>query len=138
MSPLHTKRPSIFARENSLWAAPFDVDRLELTGDPIRVLEAVRVHPGTGLAQFAVAANGSLVYVPTGVAPSGSTLVWVDRRGDTIAVEAHRKTYGERPRRATTPSLNEFGRRFSTGTSSRKSAERPCTSIRSCKRRIMS
>ena len=69
------------------------MDRLELTGDPIPVLEGVRVHPGTGLAQFAVAANGSLVYLPTRVAPSGSALVWMDRQGNEEPVAAERRPY---------------------------------------------
>ena len=52
----------VFAREDSVWGAPFNLNRLQVTGDPVPVLEGVRVG-GSGFAQFAVADNGSLVYV---------------------------------------------------------------------------
>ena len=74
----------MFARGDSLWAVPFDVDRLELTGDPFLVLEGMELSPGFDVAQFDVAPGGNLVYVPGGAAGSGDTqrsVVWVDRQG---------------------------------------------------------
>ncbi len=55
----------VFARANgSLWAAPFDVDRLTITREPTPLsLTAFRLSP-VASAQFSVAANGSLAYVP--------------------------------------------------------------------------
>ena len=53
----------VFARgDGSLWAVPFDLDGLDLTGSPIRIVEDVRVFP-SGAAQFTLARDGSLVYV---------------------------------------------------------------------------
>ena len=55
----------VFGRADSLWAVPFDSDRLEVTGTPTPVLEGVQVddRPGTiGLANFALAGDGTLVY----------------------------------------------------------------------------
>ena len=71
----------VFARENALWAVPFDADTLSVTGDAVPVLEGVAIGT-TGYAHITVAGNGSLAYVP-GVAGTGQgrTLVWVDRDG---------------------------------------------------------
>ena len=52
----------VFAREDSLWAVPFDAERLEVTGSPTRLVEGVRVGID-GLANFSLAGNGSLVYM---------------------------------------------------------------------------
>ena len=82
----------VFARENALWAVPFDVDRLELTGDPVPVVEGVTTG-ASGFAQFWVARNGSLVYLTGGVAPAARRLVWVDREGNEELVAAEPRPY---------------------------------------------
>ena len=70
----------LFAREDSVWAAPFDADRLEVTGEAVPVLEDVDFS-GAGLSRFAVADNGSLVYLPNRGGGVGGSPVWVDREG---------------------------------------------------------
>ena len=55
----------VFARANSLWAIPFDLEQLRVTAEPTPLLEDVQVNNG-GLAQFAVAEDGALVYAPSG------------------------------------------------------------------------
>ena len=42
-------------------AVPFDLERLEVTGDPVPLLEGVMTGP-TGVVQFSLSANGSLLY----------------------------------------------------------------------------
>ncbi len=72
----------IFAREDSLWATPFDTALAEITVPPVPVLTDERVTTG-GPAQIAVADNGTLVYVPHSAmdaTPEG-TLVWVSPDG---------------------------------------------------------
>jgi serine/threonine-protein kinase len=73
----------VFAREGSLWAATFDVERRAVTGPPMRLPEELQVNLG-GLAIFDIGGNGSLVYRPGGVG-SGEQfqMVWVDREGRT-------------------------------------------------------
>lgn len=74
----------VYGVDGTLRAVPFDPDRLEVTGDPVPVLEGVITHP-LGAAHFSVAADGSLVYLSGGgSAFSESTLVWVDRQGNEI------------------------------------------------------
>jgi serine/threonine-protein kinase len=64
--------------EGTLMAAPFDLERLELTGNSVPVLQEVR-SSGTGSTQYAFSLDGTLVYVPD----SGNLaqLVWVGRNG---------------------------------------------------------
>jgi len=78
----------------SLWAVPFDIDRLEVTGEPTPLPEEIRVRGSLGLAQFALAADGSLFYVP-GAPLSGSSFVWVDREGNEEPVAAMSQDYQE-------------------------------------------
>jgi serine/threonine-protein kinase len=69
----------IFVREGRLFAAAFDVERLELTGSPVPVLEEVRTGPTTGGVQFAFSNTGTAVYrVGAGVA---RPMAWIDRAG---------------------------------------------------------
>ena len=96
----------VYATPGRLWAVAFDIDALEVTGDPVPLVDNV-VTKGTGAADFALSDTGSLVYV-MGVAAAGSgesTLVWVDRDGreETLPLPAAR--YG-------TPRLSPDGRRL--------------------------
>ncbi len=54
----------LFARETTLFAKPFDADRIESTGEPSPVLEGVGVNPNSGGALFVVADDETLAYVP--------------------------------------------------------------------------
>jgi WD40 repeat protein len=65
---------------DGVWALPFDLSRLEPTGEPFPI--------ATGGAVPSVAANGSLLYAPTRMA-RGAKLVWVlpDGTVDGTAVE---------------------------------------------------
>ena len=71
----------LFAQEASLWAVPFDVERLEVTGAPVPVVDGVSVSAASGAAHFAVAHNGTLVYARGEATDIALTLVWVDRTG---------------------------------------------------------
>ena len=65
----------------SLMAVRFDTDRLEMIGDPVRVLDGVRIEAG-GSVQFDFADNGSAFYIAGGVfSRVERELVWVDREG---------------------------------------------------------
>ena len=54
----------VYIHDGTLFAAPFNLDRLEVTGEPVRAREAVTSNSVTGGAQFAVSASGTLVYRP--------------------------------------------------------------------------
>lgn len=72
-------------------AAPFDAEAVEITGEPVALLEDVR-RQGQLAADYAVSDTGTLVYVPgADRASMNRQLVWVDRNGreeTTTAPEA--------------------------------------------------
>ena len=78
----------LFAREVTLFAMPFDADHIESTGEPSPVIEGVQ-RPGSGVALFSVADDGTLVYVPGAVSSLEEVpreLVRVDREGNASLI----------------------------------------------------
>jgi Tol biopolymer transport system component/predicted Ser/Thr protein kinase len=71
----------LYAQGGTLMAAPFDPQRLELTGTAVPVVEGVLQSTITGAAQYSLSAMGSLVYVPGSIQANQSKLVWVARNG---------------------------------------------------------
>ncbi len=69
----------LYAREATLFAIPFDPDRIEPTGETRPVIAGVNPRVVGGASDYAFSENGSLVYVP-GVVQT-NRLVWVDREG---------------------------------------------------------
>jgi eukaryotic-like serine/threonine-protein kinase len=84
----------VYASRGTLKVVPFDVATLTATGPPIHLVEDVAQAP-TGLAQFATATNGALVYVPKDAVDGGlvRTLVWVDRQGREEPINAPARRY---------------------------------------------
>ena len=83
----------IYARAGgSLWAVPFDADRLEMTGEPVPVFEGVRIEGGSAV-QFTFAKNGSAAYIAGGTSEIDRTLVWVDREGWEKSLPASPQPY---------------------------------------------
>ncbi len=73
----------VFARDNTLFAALFDLQRLELAGTAVPVLDGVKGNLVNSDSNFSVSADGSLAYL-AGRASNATTaraLVWLDRRG---------------------------------------------------------
>jgi Tol biopolymer transport system component/predicted Ser/Thr protein kinase len=70
----------VFARAGSLYAVPFDIDRLAGGGAERRLVTGL-LHDDNGAAQFAVGSGGMLAYVAGDAAPREHELVWVDRDG---------------------------------------------------------
>jgi eukaryotic-like serine/threonine-protein kinase len=104
----------VFARGTTLMAVPFDAAELAVTGDPVAMLQGVRHPSAATAADYAISANGTLVYVPgSEQAPAGFSVVWVDRTGRVIgrAVEEPVET-------ARDPRLSPDGERLvlTTGT----------------------
>ena len=71
----------VYGVAGTLRAVPFDLGRLEVVGTPAPVLEGVAT-TDVGAADMAVAANGSLVYVPGTAGVGGQrTIMSVDSQG---------------------------------------------------------
>ncbi len=78
----------LYVANGTLYARPFDLERLAITGEPIILAE--RVLTGTaGGAFFDVARNGTIVYVAASAANDPPRrLVWVDRQGNETPLGA--------------------------------------------------
>ena len=81
----------------TMFAVPFDLDRLEVTGAPVASLEGVMeaTEGLTGSIQASVSDNGSLAYVRE--SQQRRVLVWVDRNGVEEPIAAEPGSY-ESPR----------------------------------------
>jgi len=66
------------AATGNLMAVSFDLGALEVTSDPVPVLQGVR-QSDPGFIDYALSEQGTLVYIPRGT--DTQRLVWVDRKG---------------------------------------------------------
>jgi hypothetical protein len=79
----------VFLREGALFAAPFDVEHLEVIGAPIPVVEDVDYDSVTNSAAFTLSRTGTLVYSHSRV----SSLVSVDRRGEIVPLSPDKRAW---------------------------------------------
>jgi hypothetical protein len=83
-NPKYAAGHLLFLREQTLMAQPFDIERLELTGDPVPIAEQVAEGGLTGAAgAFSVSDTGLLAYQSGTIL---SRLVWFDRTGMQLGV----------------------------------------------------
>jgi serine/threonine protein kinase len=73
----------VFMREQTIMAQPFDLDQLEVIGEPSPVGESVAIDRNRGV--FSVSENSSLAYRVTGGAPRPG---WFDRTGKLLETGA--------------------------------------------------
>ncbi len=71
----------VFQRDGALWAAPFDLDTLTVTGSAVAVVPDVVTMTGGGAVQFAISDTGTLTYVRGGIVSTAASLNWIDRKG---------------------------------------------------------
>jgi serine/threonine-protein kinase len=72
----------VYGLAGTLRAVSFDLNRLQVIGTPVPVIEQVAMSGSA--ANISISDNGSVVYVPGGGAQAGAVrraLVWVDRQG---------------------------------------------------------
>ena len=84
----------VYVAAGTLRAIPFDPNRLETHGTAVPVLPRLAT-TSTGAGDFAVATDGTLVYVDVagGLAANARALVWVDRTGKEAPVAAPPRAY---------------------------------------------
>ena len=71
----------VYMHEGTLFAVPFDLKRLEVTGPPAPILDGIVTNPATGGAQFSLSDTGNLVYVAGGSVFQNFSIYWMDREG---------------------------------------------------------
>ena len=110
----------VYALGGVLFAVPFDLPRLAVTGGPVPIVEGVKRSAGSsGIAQFSVSSTGSLVFVP-GPASTSSTLsdlALVDRNGAVQPLKLPPGPYQY-------PRLSPDGKRIAVGSDDGKDADR--------------
>ena len=99
----------LFFRSGSVWGAAFDVDALELRGEPVPLVENVAANPN-GFARYKLSREGTLVYVP-GQEGASRTIVWVDREGQLTPLVGD-------PRAFARPQLSPDGKQLAVGVES--------------------
>jgi serine/threonine-protein kinase len=78
----------VYIDEGTLFAAAFDLGRLELTGPPAPVLEGVTANAATAAAQLAFSDRGTLVFLPGPSTAAGVPIQWMDKDGKTEPLRA--------------------------------------------------
>ena len=84
----------VFIRSASLWAVPFDAERLETTGPEVPVIQGVQTSGDNGAASYTFSNDGLLVYLPGEDTTEDNqglrTLLWVDRDGNEDSLSLRR------------------------------------------------
>jgi serine/threonine-protein kinase len=78
----------VYAQGATLFAVPFDVDRLEVSGQPVTVVQGVMGFRVSGASSFDVSDSGTLAYVPGQLIGSEVPLLWMRRDGTTTPLRA--------------------------------------------------
>jgi WD40-like Beta Propeller Repeat len=81
----------LYVHQGTLYAAPMDLKRLELTGPAVPVVEQVVSDSTYAFAQVEFSRSGSLVYVRGKAA--GRTMAWLDSTGQTRLLPAAATEY---------------------------------------------
>ena len=75
----------LYAKNETLFAAPFDAGKLKMTGQAVPVLPDVAMESSDGLAAYTVSDNGTLAYIAASTYVPAADLVWVSRHGEASA-----------------------------------------------------
>ena len=94
----------VYVNGGTLFSAPFDLDRLTVTGPSVPAVDGVLSNSTSGSAQFAASSNGTLIYLPVDV--SGEPIHWMNRQGQTTPLLAT-------PTNWAFPAFSPDGRRLS-------------------------
>jgi Tol biopolymer transport system component len=71
----------VYMHEGTLFAVPFDLKRLEVTGQPAPILEGVLTVPLYAGAQYSFSETGSLAYVAGRSGGTNVSIYWMDPEG---------------------------------------------------------
>lgn len=82
----------VFLRSGTLMAVPFDLDRLEISGAPVAVINGVR-EGVTGLGAFSCSRGGTCAYAGGGLVGAQNTAALVDRSGASQALPRAPRAY---------------------------------------------
>ncbi len=98
----------VYVREWTLFAAPFDLDRLELTGPPVPIIEGIASNPRTGGAHYSFCDAGTFAYHPGYTREFLTRVLTVDRDGTSTVLLDEEMSY-------VAPALSPTGDRLAVG-----------------------
>jgi dipeptidyl aminopeptidase/acylaminoacyl peptidase len=78
----------VYLHDATLFTVPFDLDRLEVTGPSVPVVENVNTGAQAGHAQFGLSDSGALVYLPGQNPLTGAPILWMSRDGKTTPLRS--------------------------------------------------
>lgn len=84
-----------FSRSGILYIVPFDADKLEVTGQPVPVVQGVYSETTTGITNYVVSDNGTLVYLPGAVEGESRKIVKISLKGETTVIDSGSHPYIE-------------------------------------------
>jgi serine/threonine-protein kinase len=76
----------IYMLDKKLMAVAFDLNRLEVVGTPVKLLESVTYDVNFGSPQLAFSNSGTLVYLPQARNSADVRLAWLDRSGEVSLI----------------------------------------------------
>jgi serine/threonine-protein kinase len=85
----------IYFSEGTMLAVPFDLDRLELRGSPVRLLEGISQNPSSGAPRCDFSSGSVLLYLAqeSGKALDDVELTWWDRDGNSVPLPLPPNSY---------------------------------------------
>jgi serine/threonine-protein kinase len=95
----------VYLNKGTIFALPFDVDRLEATGSPAPVVQNVTASDAEGAAQLTFSDTGLMAYVRGTTAIPRYPIAWVDRNGRSSKLLDEEGAYA-------TPRLSPDGKRL--------------------------
>ena len=95
----------IYVNRGTLFAVPFNLDRLEVHGTPVPVLDQIGYNNIYGSAQIDFSQTGTLIYRSGGAGGGLLTVAWLDSAGKTQPLLAKPGGYGR-------PSMSPDGQRL--------------------------
>ncbi|HET9830286.1 MAG TPA: protein kinase, partial [Vicinamibacterales bacterium] len=76
----------VYAQGATLFAVPFDVNRLEATGQPVAVVHDVMGFKMSGASLFDISDTGTLAYVAGELIGTEAPMLWMRREGTTTMI----------------------------------------------------
>jgi eukaryotic-like serine/threonine-protein kinase len=78
----------VYAQGAALFAVSFDVNRLEVTGQPVAIVQGVKAFSVSGASLFDVSDSGTLAYVAGDVIGTDARMMWMRRDGTMTLMPA--------------------------------------------------
>ena len=104
----------VYARPGALMAAPFDVSRGALTGEPVPVIEGLDVDASNAAPYFSIGGDGTLLYLAAGAA--ANRIMWAEAAARPLPITEEKRGFQY-------PAVSPDGRRIAVSVYEEGSAD---------------